>query len=71
MDISEHGCTALAVQMTFPSNGNCIRLRLTSKGGSDEITLYDLPPILTDVLLAALPRTDDYVLYPIDKPAAA
>ena len=69
MDITVHDCTALAVQMTFPSNGNCIRLRLTSKGGSDEITLYNLPPILTDVLLVALPHTDDCVRYPIDPPS--
>ena len=72
MDISEHGCTALAVQMIFPSNANCIRLRLTSKNSraSDspinwsEITLYDLPSSITDALLAALPRTEDYVVYP-------
>ena len=63
-DFSIHNCKSICVNMYMPDNANCIRLLITHESSGlthddryssvitrSEITLFDLPTEVTDILL--------------------
>ena len=58
MTINMHGCTDVKLVRHSPENANCITLRVEREGGeqSVDLALFNLPPHVTDALIAALAR---------------
>lgn len=62
VDLSFHRCTNVRVSHTYVSNSNSIQIVIEHDGGETEITMYDLPAVVTNKFWTLRDeRTSDYV----------